>query len=239
MYDTYNYWNNLFSPTRYNVLNDWTVSDANHHPKLEGYLLFTPITKSLTDNISMIGIPSFCREALLTLPYNTVAWHRFAFGLYVLPGERQLRTKRDFNNLHTALTAGHTVKVRTSTDRVYYLNSSFILNDKKEALTMPYSFYSYNPTLNIGYKRIRRELYVNPALISYKHDYIKKMVVNELLTSLGLFNFPICIQAMDGQLINFNDINKEGYSLSLDNYHDMLADMLTNRSFINSVIDNL
>lgn len=239
MYDTYEYWNNLFSTNRYHVLNDWTVSNANHHPRLEGYLLFNPITKSLTDNINMIGIPSFCSEALLTLPYNTVSGHRFAFGLYVLPGERQLRTKRDFNNLYTALTDGHTVKVRTSTDRVYYLNSNFILNDKKTALTMPYSFYSYNPAVNMGYRRIRRELYVNPALISYKHDYIKKMVVNGLLTSLALFNFPVCIQDMVGQQIIFNDINKEGYSLSLDNYHDMLADMLTSRSFINSVIDNL
>ena len=241
MYNSYDYWSNIFSPNRFYTVNDWNVVSASNrrHPELEGYLVFNPSFKALTDNLQMVGIPSFCSETLPKLPNATLSEYHLAYALYVLPGERQLRTKMDFHNLHDALTIGHIIRVRTSTGRLYYLHSNFILNDEKKVLVMPYSFYSYSPNQNIGYRRINRELYVNPVLMSYKNDFIKKIVIHELMGSLTLFNFSICMGAIKSNLINFHDINKAGFSFDLDKYHDMLSDLLSSQSFINSVMDNL
>lgn len=240
MFDSYDYWNNIFSHSRGVILNDWNITTTiNKYPKLEGYLVFNSSSKALTDDIKLIGIPSFCGDTLLTLPYTIMHKYHFAYALYVFPRETQLRTKRDFHNLRNFLQSGHVVKVRTSTNRLYYLHNNFILNDKKRVLVMPYSFYSYNTSVNTGYRRVKRELYVNPVLMAYKHDFIKKMVVHELFESLELFNSSVCIQSMERNLISFYDINKAGFSLDMDYYHDMLSDMMKNQSFINSVIDNL
>ena len=241
MYDSYDYWSNIFSPNRFSTIQDWNVVSASNrrYPELEGYLVFNPSFKNLTDNLQMVGIPSFCSETLLRLPNATLPEYHLAYALYVLPGERQLRTKRDFHYLHDAITSGHIIKVRTSTDRLYYLHSNFILNDERKALVMPYSFYTYSQNQNIGLRRINRELYVNPVLMSYKNDFIKKTVVHELMESLALFSFSVCMKAMEENLINFYDINRAGFSFDLDKYHDMLSDIMVNQSFINSVIDNL